>query len=329
MNLTKAFVVAVVLCCSMSVMSQQVDATMQQGASATTSGSQINQSSGASAHASRQGASAQGSGSASNSTVMSGSGSGSGPANSSAADQMTAVHGELVGKLDSKRAKVGDPVIVKTTEKARTAEGIEIPKGSRLIGHVTDVQAHGSGNQDSHLGLEFDRAELKNGRAFAIHSMLESVAPARGPLGERGADPDDLFASAPAGNGGLGGGRSGGGVVGGGRALIGGGGAVAGRSVNSVGSAGGDAGANVGSTTDGALDATGSTAVHAGDGTLRGAAAGSGSLATHATEIPGVMLGGNASGEASGMLSASKKNVHLDSGTQVVLGISSAVGKQP
>jgi hypothetical protein len=42
-----------------------------------------------------------------------------------------------------------------------------------------------------------------------------------------------------------------------------------------------------------------------------------------------VMLGGNASGEASGMLSASKKNVHLDSGTQVVLGISSAVGKQP
>jgi hypothetical protein len=39
------------------------------------------------------------------------------------------------------------------------------------------------------------------------------------------------------------------------------------------------------------------------------------------------MLGSDASGAASGMLSASNKNVHLDNGTQMVLGVSSALEK--
>jgi hypothetical protein len=36
------------------------------------------------------------------------------------------------------------------------------------------------------------------------------------------------------------------------------------------------------------------------------------------------MLNGDASGSASGMLSAENKNVHLESGTQMVLGIAAA-----
>jgi hypothetical protein len=49
-----------------------------------------------------------------------------------------------------------------------------------------------------------------------------------------------------------------------------------------------------------------------------------GSLAAHATGIPGVMLAGDASGSASGMLTASRKNIHLDSGTQMVMGVAAA-----
>jgi hypothetical protein len=239
---------------------------------------------------------------------------------------MTPVQGELVGKLDSRTAKPGDPVIVKTTQKTRTAEGTEIPKGSRLIGHVTDVQAHGNGNQDSHLGLAFDRAELRNGQTLAIHSVIESVSPSAAALNAAAAGDDDMFASAPIGGGAVGA-RSGGGLVGGGRGLVGGAGAVAGGGAGAVASTTRTAGSSLGSTTNGALTATGSAATNAGDTTLRGAAAGSGSLAAQATGIPGVMLGGDATGSASGMLSASRKNVHLDSGTQMVLGVSSAVQK--
>jgi hypothetical protein len=59
-------------------------------------------------------------------------------------------------------------------------------------------------------------------------------------------------------------------------------------------------------------------------GGVGGAVSGEGSLAARSTGIPGVMLRGEASGSASGMLSASNKNIHLDSGTQMVVGVAVA-----
>jgi hypothetical protein len=247
---------------------------------------------------------------------------------------MTPVNGQLVGKLDSKTAKLGDPVILKTTQKARTADGTEIPKGTRLIGHVTDVQAHGSGNQDSHLGLAFDRAELKNGETMPIHSFIQSLSPSSMTANTSSMENDDLFASASLSSGGAmgggaigGGGRSGGGLVGGSGGVLGGAGSVAGGTVNAVGSGTSNAGAGLGSSAHGTLNSAGGTALNAGHGALNGGAAGTGSLASHATGIPGVMLGGDASGAASGMLSATNRNVHLDGGTQLVLGVTSRIEK--
>lgn len=333
MKTIKAFVVAAVVVSSFPVVAQQADANVQQSSSVTAPGSQTSQSANANASASRHGANAQAAGAAGNSSAVGGLGSASGNANGSAmgAADMRLVSGQLEGKLDSKTAKVGDPVIVKTTDKARTADGTVIPKGSRLIGHVTQVQAHGKGNQDSQLGLAFDRAELKNGQSMAIHSVIESVSPSAAAANMAAAGDDDLFASGPAIGGAPaigGGGRSSGGLVdGGSHGLVGGTGSLAGGTTNAVGSVTGNAGGRVGSTAGGALNATGSTAMSAGNGALRGAAAGAGSLGAHATGIPGVMLGGDASGAASGMLSASRKNVHLDSGTQMVLGVTSAVNR--
>jgi len=69
---------------------------------------------------------------------------------------MRPVSGELESKLDSKTAKVGDSVVVKTKAAVKTADGTVIPKGARLVGRVTDVQAHGSGNADSRMAILFD-----------------------------------------------------------------------------------------------------------------------------------------------------------------------------
>ena len=52
--------------------------------------------------------------------------------------------GELEGKLDSRTAKVGDRVVLKTTEKVLTADGTVIPRGTRLVGHITQVQPRDS-----------------------------------------------------------------------------------------------------------------------------------------------------------------------------------------
>ena len=90
---------------------------------------------------------------------------------------MRQVSGQLEGKLDSKTAKAGDEVVLKTSQKFKTAEGVVIPKGSRLVGHVTEVQAHSKQQAESHMGLEFDRVELRGGQSMAIHSMIESISP--------------------------------------------------------------------------------------------------------------------------------------------------------
>lgn len=65
----------------------------------------------------------------------------------------------------------------------------------------------------------------------------------------------------------------------------------------------------------------------AGTGASYGSTAGNPLLAAHPTAVPGLMVAGDTSGLASGMLSAYRRNVHLDSGTQMVLAVSSAVSR--
>jgi hypothetical protein len=275
---------------------QQVSATAQENSQAA--GANANQSTNAGATAGAGGAQVNGS------------------AESSAAAEMRPVSAELVSKLDSKSAKTGDAVIVKTTEKVKTADGTVIPKGSRLAGHVTDVQAHGSGHADSSMSIAFERAELKGGQNVAIHSVIQSVAPPASAMAAGALDSDESM-SAPMGGGAMGGAHAVGGGRAGGAGLVGG----------AASSATGGVASNLGSTPGGALRTTGSVANGATADVGRGVRAtegATGSLATHATGIPGVMLAGDASGAASGTLSASRRNVHLDSGTQLVLGISGA-----
>jgi co-chaperonin GroES (HSP10) len=308
--------VAVVAVSSIPLVAQNAAANAQQNASASTQNAQVNESASGSAKVNREGV--QANSNAAGSAAIKGPAGGQSSTNAAAtaAGQMRPVNGELVGKLDSKSAKVGERVVVKTNEKVRTASGIVIPKGSRLIGRVTEVQAHGSGHADSSMGLEFDQAELKNGQDIAIHSVIESVAPPANAVASMSND-DSLDAPmAPMGGGGRmvgGGGVRGGGLVGG--------------TLNGATSATGRVGSDFGSTAGGTLQTTGNlsgnTTANVGNG-LRGETGANGMLGLHATAIHGLMLDSSATGSASGVLSASKRNIHLDSGTQMVLGVAAA-----
>ena len=232
--------------------------------------------------------------------------------------EMRPVTGEIDGKLDSKTAKPGDPVVLKTTQKMKTADGTEIPKGSRLVGHVTEVQAHEKGHAESHMGLEFDRAELKGGQSMAIHSMIQSVQPNPNAMAAGSIANEDAL-DTPMGGGAAG---AGGGGMAGGH-----GGGPLGGTAGGVASATGRAGSDLGSTAGGAVRTTGNLGSDASANLAHGvgvAANGAGSLGARATGMPGVMLRGDAAGSASGMLSATNKNIHLDSGTQLVLGIAAS-----
>lgn len=314
MKTARLLAAAFVACASLPLtMAQQVGATAQENASASAAGMRTNESAGATANAGHDRADAKGAADSSLTAKSDRHDDASAYSSAEGAAKMRPVTGQLEGKLDSKTAKPGDKVFLKTTEKTKTAEGVVIPRGSRLVGHVTDVQEHAKGHQESHIGLEFDRVELKNGQSMAIHSMIESVQP--GAAMAAGSMDDDAMLSAPMG----GGSAMVGGASHGGGGLLGG----AGGAVGAVGHAGSGLESSTGSAVGAAGSLSGDATGSVGHG-LNATAGSAGSLGARATGVPGVMLNGDAAGSASGTLSATNRNIHLDSGTEMVLGVAAA-----
>ena len=120
---------------------------------------------------------------------------------------MSPVNGELVNKLDSKTAKNGDSVVVQTKTSVKTPDGTEIPKGSKLVGHVI-AAAPSQPGQNSQLALQFDRVELKGGKTMPVHSQIQSISPpdgaasASGSSATSGAERSRAGSSNPSGPGG-------------------------------------------------------------------------------------------------------------------------------
>lgn len=117
--------------------------------------------------------------------------------------QMSPVNGELVNKLDSKTAKSGDSVVVQTKRAIKTPDGTEIPKGSKVVGHVIAVRPSQSG-QNSQMALVFDRVELKGGKAMPVRSQIQSISPPEGAASASGS-PSPSASNGASGAGGAGG----------------------------------------------------------------------------------------------------------------------------
>jgi hypothetical protein len=207
---------------------------------------------------------------------------------------MSSVKGELVSKLDTKTAKTGDSVVVQTQSSVKTADGTEIPKGSKLVGHVLAAKSSEAGD-NSQVALQFDHIELKGGQSVPIHSQIQSIAPAGG--------------GAPASASG----------------------AMAGGSSNS-GTGGTNAGSMASgspqSTGAGSGAAAGNSSPAAGTVVAR-----TGNIAIATTSVPGVLLANNMPGQqdprmaqASSILLGAKQDIQLAGGTEMVLGVAPAGG---
>ncbi len=101
------------------------------------------------------------------------------PAKSAAAapdkTAITPVTTELVGWLDSKKAKAGDTVVLKTTQTVRTSQGTEIKKGTKLVGTILVAHSYKKGEPGSQLTLQFDYADLGGGKKLALNTRITSV----------------------------------------------------------------------------------------------------------------------------------------------------------
>jgi len=224
----------------------------------------------------------------------------------------TAFNAALTAPVDSKKCKPGDEVKAHTTE-AVDAEGkTVIPKGTKLVGHVTQASARANDQAESSVGILFDRAILKNGQEVALNVAIRALASAQTGVSQAGADADMMGgAGSSAGGSGMSGGR---GAMGGVASTAGG---VVGGVSNTAANAGGVAGGAVNSTANAAASVAATS-----KGAVGGLNAG-GQLTSNSQGVfglNGLSLNAGASNATEGsVITSAGKNVHLDSGTRMLL----------
>ena len=88
----------------------------------------------------------------------------------------TIIPAELSKSVDSKKAKAGDKIEAKTPVDLLSHGKIVIPKNSKIIGHVTEAKAHSKESPDSMVGIAFDRISMKDGHDLPIQAAVQAIA---------------------------------------------------------------------------------------------------------------------------------------------------------
>lgn len=119
------------------------------------------------------------------------------PQSQASAENASVISIVLAKSLDAKKLKTGDPVEAKTTAEL-SANGITIPKGSLVKGHITQATARSKGGEQSSLGIAFDTIQLKNGQPIPLKAGIQAVGapPALAP-GMLQGEPSAPIGSAP------------------------------------------------------------------------------------------------------------------------------------
>jgi hypothetical protein len=254
------------------------------------------------------------------STQASANASGSGAAGSDKANAGlaagTTFNGTLVTALDSKKIKSGDQVVARTTENVKAQGKTVLPKGTKLIGHVTQASARAKGDSESALGIAFDRAVLKSGQEIPLNMNIQALASGASAT-SAGTNDMDTMADTGAGMGTAGATR--------GRGVVGGATSAAGGAIGSASAATG----KVTSSADSGVNSTlNSTTGVAGRAQSIGGVNESGQLTANSRgvfNLNGINLNSatNAGAEGS-VVTSTGKNVRLDSGTRMLLATQTA-----
>ena len=81
--------------------------------------------------------------------------------------------------VDARKSKVGDEVVAQTTEPVKEDGQVIIPKGSKIVGRVTEAKSRTNEDPNSFLGIAFDHAVLKKGGELPLRVVIQAIAPDR------------------------------------------------------------------------------------------------------------------------------------------------------
>jgi hypothetical protein len=221
----------------------------------------------------------------------------------------TMIDASLATSLDAKRSKAGDEVEVRTEQDIKQDGVIVLKKGTHLVGHVALAQARANGQTQSQLGIVFDYALLKDGRQVPFTASIRAVASAQSAMAKSLAADDRMAAS-----GGMAAERS---------ATRGGLARSAASTANATASA--TTGTIVNTASTAAISTQSSQDALARSSGAVGGLTPAGQLAPNSSGVfglDGVSIDAAASTATQGsMIVSGTKNVHLDSGTKLLLRI--------
>jgi len=81
---------------------------------------------------------------------------------------------QLSKSLDSRKLTAGNSIEAKVTTELRW-KGTVIPRGSKVMGHVTESSSRAKGDPASSLGIVFDSIVLKDGTDLPLKVNIQAV----------------------------------------------------------------------------------------------------------------------------------------------------------
>lgn len=82
---------------------------------------------------------------------------------------------QLASTVKAKKTKVGDAVAAVTVTSVTLAQGTVVPAGSKVTGHVRQVEADAGDEHTSLIALSFDEIGIKNGQKIPLNSYVRAA----------------------------------------------------------------------------------------------------------------------------------------------------------
>jgi hypothetical protein len=88
----------------------------------------------------------------------------------------TAFNATLIDSLDTRHAKPGDLVTAEVAQDVTYQRSVIFPKGTKVTGHIVRATSGGRGRAGSALFVQFDKALLKDGQEVILNAGIQALA---------------------------------------------------------------------------------------------------------------------------------------------------------
>jgi hypothetical protein len=101
------------------------------------------------------------------------------PSSAPASDKLatgTVVSVELSKSIDARKSKANDRIEARTSMDLLQHGQIVLPRNTKIVGHVTEAKAHSKESPNSTVGIAFDRVLMKNGHELPLQAAVQAIA---------------------------------------------------------------------------------------------------------------------------------------------------------